>query len=104
MRFYKIVKEHVAEYKRDSRTVCDCCGRDVDHDAEDLYDQSEVTIRAELGAVYPENDHRVVHEVHCCPPCFLEKVKPALEALGMKFSQRDIDEDGRVLDREAGKS
>ncbi len=95
MRFKKKILEHVAEVVCDSRITCDLCG---DANPPVGWDQSEVTIDARLGNTYPEGDFRKAHEVDVCAKCFIDKVSPALAAIGLVFRVRDIDDDGRVFE------
>lgn len=92
---YKKVEERTIEQIVSSATTCDLCGGNAE--ASWAYDADEVTIEAKLGNVYPEGDQRRVHEIDVCAKCFVKKVKPAIEALGCKFREREIDDDDRVL-------
>lgn len=79
----------------DYRTLCDYCGLDLSARG-DWYRRDEVTIEARLGEVYDEGDHRTVYEIDCCAACFIAKVKPAVEALGVKFREHGADESDAV--------
>lgn len=70
--------------------LCDLCGASTHWHKN--YDASEVTLEARIGKVYPELDDRRVHSADVCADCFLEKVKPALEAIGLRFQERDADD------------
>lgn len=61
MKFKKRVEVTVEE--RESRTLCDICGQDVDRDRGGISESNNVTIRAEEGDVFPECDCRSVEEV-----------------------------------------
>ncbi len=71
-------------------TRCDYCDKDIERHNRGNYDRSEVSMEAKLGENYgDEGDNRDYYWLDCCPQCFLEKVKPAIEALGVKFHQGD---------------
>lgn len=89
-------RRQVTQVDYDARTMCDGCGKDIHHDS--IYDGDEITIEAALGDVYPGSDDRRLEEVDVCPACWVEKVRPAIEALGFVFRERDAGEDTRVLE------
>jgi hypothetical protein len=93
MRFKKTEQRSVVVY---SRTTCDICGERTDLTEEDAH--NDIDIEARIGKVYDEYDSRDYYELDICARCFLEKVKPAIEALGCKFRERSSLEDGRVED------
>lgn len=70
----------------ETETLCDFCGLDVERE-NDSYTRNEVTIECLVGDSYPEGDSREAHVIDCCHVCFLAKVKPAIEALGVKMRQ-----------------
>lgn len=99
-------KEIPKERIKTVATICDLCGEDVDDVKREtetgggVFDGTEVEIEAKVGRIYPNGDgDRKVFEIDCCIVCFMEKVKPAIEALGCQFRQRDIDRH-RNLDAE----
>ena len=60
---------------------------------QDVYTISRcIAMTAKLGDVYPETDTRTAYELDCCDACFMAKVKPAIEALGVKFREWPADE------------
>lgn len=88
----KVKTETTTVKKRTYYRFCDLCGSECDA-ANGWYDHSLVTIRADLGEIYPEGDDcRDRYETDVCPRCFLEKVKPALEAIGSKFVKSDTED------------
>jgi hypothetical protein len=89
-------KEIPKERIKTVATLCDLCGKDVDERVKEhtgvggFYDGTEVEVEATVGELYPDgDDHRTVFEIDICVVCFMEKVKPAIEALGCKFRERD---------------
>lgn len=105
MRFKRTVEAHVEERVEDTRRTCDGCGGLAD--ATKGFEASEVEIGACIGDVFPDADFRVAYEIDVCGACFLKKVVPALEAVGLRFRMRGVDQslhggdDGRVWDPEA---
>lgn len=87
----------------ESAAVCDLCARRQDHGGRtsvyDLgvnwtrtgHDVDEVTIGHRWGSHYPEGDFTQAVFTDCCGACFRDKVRPALEALGCKFSTVESD-------------
>jgi hypothetical protein len=59
------------------------------------FEYSEVEIKASLGEIYPEGDFRDIEAFDCCPRCWIDKVRPALIALGGKLYTYKSDE-GRL--------
>lgn len=89
-------RRQMTEVDYDSRATCDGCGETIRRGH--VYDGDEITIEALLGSVYPENDDRRAQEVDVCRSCWFAKVRPAIEALGFKFRERDVGEDTRILE------
>ena len=88
MRFKKTEPRTVEQRDYHSSTVCDFCGaRKVEgsyagwRNDKSQNNASEVTIKAEIGDVWPEDDCRALETFDCCPPCWESKVKPALQAM-----------------------
>jgi len=75
---------------------CDFCGAEARDDSEtpdwskDSYDVAETGVYMKTGSSYPDGGDSHYLELHACVKCFSSKVKPALEALGVKFSERYI--------------
>lgn len=88
MKYKKTVPSR--SYITTSRAECDLCGKEYNPDGCG-YDSSTVEIEAKLGSCYPEGDCRTVEGIDCCPKCWTEKARPALEALGAKFYEHDSD-------------
>lgn len=86
MRVFQRVPRHVEEYLQELYTTCDVCGKKT-NDAP--YERNEVTIEARIGDVYPEDDGdlRRVALADVCASCFLERVKPALVTIGVRFRE-----------------
>ncbi len=103
MRHKRTIAAHVEERVADAATICDGCGRDVDHTTR-MYHSEEATISALIGDVYPEGDHRTSYEVDVCGECFVAKVVPALASVGLKARARGVEEDGRVWETAEGGS
>ena len=88
-------------WRRELRTIeehtyCDICGEDCNAQVKKhtgdggLYDMTEVEIEAKVGQTWPDgSDDRTCYEIDVCIICFLEKVRPAVEALGCKFREHD---------------
>jgi hypothetical protein len=102
MRYKQKIPAHIEEQVKGTRTLCDGCGRDVDH-ADDMYHSEEATISAIIGAVCADYDSRTAYDVDVCGACFVSKVVPALAALGIRVRTRDVDgrDDGREWEPEA---
>lgn len=49
------------------------------------YGFSDVEISYEYGTRYPDSGEQTKEAIDCCPTCWREKVRPALEALGATF-------------------
>jgi hypothetical protein len=97
MRHYELKevvrKERVCDYK-----TCDLCGvKGPDSYTDDwessTYDNKEVvvsvTVKHKDGASYPEGGSGREFHPDICPKCFVEKVLPALRALGIKIEYVD---------------
>lgn len=85
----RFIQKVTRSYDTTVRTECDLCGKDVAAGQHPYGgDRSEVEIGARFGMVFDGDDTRKVYEIDCCPTCFLERVKPAIEALGVKFRER----------------
>ncbi len=94
MRLHTTVPEHVKETKLFHHYRCDLCGevRGV-LQTDKTGNASEVEIKANIGDCWPEGDDRTTYVVDICPPCFVAKVKPAIEALGIVFRKHDTDKE-----------
>ena len=95
MRYKKVEVAHIEERIVDNGEFCDGCTKRIN--TLRCWTQDEITIGARLGKVYPEGDQRRAYDLDVCAECFLEKVVPALAAVGLTFRQRDVDDDERVL-------
>lgn len=102
MRYKKKESAHIEERVVSTVDLCDGCGQPSDEGT--AWEQNEVTIDARIGAVYPEGDHRTVYEVDVCAKCFESKVMPAMAAIGLRFRERDADDDDRVFEASAPSS
>ncbi len=71
---------------------CDFCGNDLAKQNPTSYDRNEATIEALEGEYFPEGDCRTRYNIDVCVECFLDKVKPAIEALGVKFREGSADD------------
>jgi len=96
MRYKKKEPAHIEERIVSTKTLCDGCGKPSDIGG--AYEINEVTIEARLGDVYPEGDQRTVYDLDVCATCFKTKVIPALAAIGLRFRERDADDDERVFE------
>jgi hypothetical protein len=106
-RYQRREPTRVEEKLIDAGMTCDICGAATDDDHWDWKDPRKkhhytdpnidgnyckVTVEAEIGDVYPEGDLRDTYSIDICPGCFLDKVKPAIEALGGKFAIYDTED------------
>lgn len=67
--------------------LCDICGKNVDHSNFKDYQLDRVDrIRASIGEYYPEWDCRTTYALDVCGPCFLTRIKPAIETV-VKFRE-----------------
>lgn len=99
-KYRKPVKKHV-EVKdgfEETRTTCDFCQRDVTEVPKSSWDYSRIKIDAKIGSSYPECDSRQGYRLDCCIECFAEKLKPAVEALGVAWHEYSP-EDMYISDR-----
>ncbi len=91
MKYRKKVPEQVREHWVETRTECDICHQDVKHDR-DSWDGSDIEIEAKIGSIYPEADVRDGYRVDVCNTCFLNKVIPAIHALGATWTEFSAEE------------
>lgn len=77
------------------RRTCDLCGVEAPcswtWSREANWKRDETTIEVLTGDVWPEGDCRTRRWVDVCPSCFAAKVVPAIEALGCKFHEEDVE-------------
>jgi hypothetical protein len=76
----------VTSTHEESEVLCDLCGLDVDRD-NDRLTRNECTIECLVGEVYDGSDDRAAYTLDCCHVCFFTKVKPVIEALGVKIQE-----------------
>ncbi len=92
-KYRKRVLKHVEvkETLEETNTTCDFCSRDLDEVSQKAssYDHSRIKIDAKIGSIYPEGDNRTGYRIDCCIECFDEEVKPAVEALCVKWHEYD---------------
>lgn len=91
-KYRKKVEEHVEEHWEEDKTLCDFCHRDVELVSGSSFDGTEITLEAKLGSIYPEGDYRQGWRVDCCSDCFDGKVRPAIEALGVKWHEYSVED------------
>lgn len=76
------------ESERTSRVVvCDICqasAAEGEWHTDGWYEHDEVTIEGGHKTHYPEGGGHEMVAYDCCPECFRDKVRPALEALGLR--------------------
>lgn len=77
-------------------SYCDFCDKDLDKQGTGSWSAYETTIEAVVGERFPECDSRTRYTIDACVECFIEKVIPAIEALGVKFRELDADDYGHV--------
>ena len=70
---------------------CEFCGENLENESRGWHG-NEASVEARVGDQYPEVDTRRCYELDVCSACFLAKVKPAIEALGVKFRERDAED------------
>ena len=80
----RIGKRYISKGVRHDHDVCDVCDERCDRERGG-WTVNDVTLRARLGEMFPEGDLRDYYDIEVCPHCFLDKVKPAIEALGCTF-------------------
>lgn len=71
------------------KTSCDLCGQQIV--LRPSYSADEVLISAKEGESYPEGEASETTEADVCLPCWKGKIRPALEALGLKFHTFDTE-------------
>lgn len=84
---YKAKKTVTRENVCITKTVCDFCKKEMAPNQP--YNETEVTIEARVGDVFPDGDLRDVTEFDCCIECWAKKVLPVLCALGAQPRVRD---------------
>lgn len=78
-----------------TKTFCDLCERDVDEVSRKVngsYDYTRIKLEARIGSSYPEGDSRKGFRLDTCVECFELKIKPATEALGIKWHEFDVED------------
>jgi len=82
--------------------LCDVCGKDVDHgNFRNYVLDNVIQLRAAIGECYPESDCRITYVLDVCGPCFMSKIKPAIESVAA-FREFDTeDEEPFLTDGEA---
>jgi len=91
MKKIKTIEKHVENKEVVEDIICDLCGQSV-HKCEDSWDSNNIKIEAAIGSIYPEGDFRQLYITDVCGNCFLNKVKPTLEQIGIKFRELDSEE------------
>lgn len=93
-------KKHV-EVQTTKYIMCDVCGKNVDHANFKNYQVDQVgKIWAAIGEFYPDWDCRTTYTLDICGPCFMSKIKPAIETV-VKFREyRTDDEEPFITDGE----
>ncbi len=90
----KIGRKQVKNYVESEVTLCDICNKDTEF-SNGIFDQSEVEIGAKIGEMpHGDCDYRISYQIDICSPCFMEKIKPAIEAMGGRFREQDSDDYG----------
>lgn len=75
-----------------TKTTCDLCGRNLNHVITSSYQVSDVTIEARVGTSYGSDGGDLDHyHADVCEACFLEKVVPALAAIGLQVTKTTRD-------------
>jgi len=94
MKYKKKFPEKIKSQYKQVGKICDICSTYAFFDNWDTKsgNNSEITIEALIGNSYPEADTRNGYAVDICPECFADKVKPAIEALGVKFKEFDAED------------
>lgn len=86
MKILDTIKEHVEDKVIVKEVLCDLCGSDVDESSNGC-DCNRIIIEATIGSVYPEHDARTLYITDICAICFLDKIMPTLEGIGVKFRE-----------------
>ena len=91
-KYRKRILEHVEvkETYKQTKTVCDFCHREVWEVSKKRSENSvDIEIEARIGNVWEggEADVRDGYYIDSCSECFMEKVKPALEAAGAVWNE-----------------
>lgn len=77
--------------------LCDVCGKNVTHANYKDFQLDDVDkIHARIGPSYPEQDCRTVYTLDVCGPCFLTRIKPAIETV-VKFREYDAEDEEPFL-------
>ncbi len=97
-KYHKVAPE---PYWAPKETVCDLCKELCTEHKFGSYAKEEVTISARSGNIYPGADFTTIEEADVCFKCWTEKVKPALEAIGVVFYSFENGE-GRTRNETAG--
>ncbi len=69
---------------------CDICKEEIRTRG---FERADVDITAAIGDSYPEADFSTHYKLDCCAKCFLDKVKPLIEAtFDVEFQEKPADE------------
>lgn len=91
MKIIKTIKQHVKEKAIVEKVECDLCNKDVQH-CRDTWESNQIIIEANLGSVYPEADCRTLYITDICAKCFIDRVMPSLQEIGVKFREISSEE------------
>ena len=77
--------------KTEKTDLCDFCSGPIGYQP-DPFMVTDVEISCYIGDIYSSGGTSgKFTEIDCCADCFLSKVKPAIEALGVTFREREVD-------------
>jgi hypothetical protein len=91
------IEKYTIPAKQGERKIplCDFCGREGNSLGgdwtwtEDNYDVKVTAVGYKTGSSYPEGGSGTTLGVDACPECFMDKVKPKIEELGVEFHETE---------------
>jgi len=87
-------EKYMAECTRTIKKTCDICGSEIQDGFPGAFESAECwrhEIKHEAGTRWSDGGSHIECTADICGKCFREKVKPALEAIGVTFQTKGID-------------
>jgi hypothetical protein len=84
MRHYKTISEQITRTITDKLT-CDICGKEIKEQYVGNYEFDQIKIERVRGSDYRDNKFQSTESYgDICSGCFIEKIEPFLELIGIK--------------------
>lgn len=90
----KHTEKYMAECTKTVKETCDLCGDDILDNFPGDFENVELRryeLKHEAGARWSDSGNLTSTGADICGKCFREKVRPALEAIGVKFQVNEVD-------------